>query len=305
MNDIQKRIERSGTVRIGDRTIHRMSFGAMRLADKDIWGPPADRANAVRVARRAVELGVDHIDTADSYAFGVTEEILREALHPYPDHLLIATKAGQVQVRPGVWEPLGRPSYLRQQCEASLRRLGQERIDLFYLHRVDPQVPFEEQVGTMRELQGEGKIAHFGLSSVTVGQIESAREIIDVAAVQNMFNLAARVGEDVLVHCERERIPFVAWFPIMNGDLARADHVVADVAAELDATPAQIALAWLLARSEMICPIPGTSSIAHLEENVAASTLRLTDEHLSHLATLRLTDDELAALAAVGSAAEN
>ncbi|MFI6210097.1 aldo/keto reductase [Streptomyces sp. NPDC051041] len=302
MNDVQKRAERSGTVRIGDRTVHRMSFGAMRLAGRDVWGPPADRANAVRVARRAVELGVDHIDTADSYAFGVTEEILREALHPYPDDLLIATKAGQAQVRPGVWEPLGRPAYLRQQCEASLRRLGRERIDLFYLHRVDPRVPFDEQVGTMRELQDEGKIAHFGLSSVTVDQIESARKIIDVAAVQNMFNVVARAGEDVLEHCERERIPFVAWFPIMSGDLARADHLVAEVAADLDATPAQVALAWLLARSPVICPIPGTSSIAHLEENVAASTLRLSAEHLSRLASSQLTDDELAALAAVGSA---
>lgn len=304
MTDVQQQIDESGTVRIGDRTVNRLSFGAMRLADKEIWGPPADRGNAVRVARRAVELGVNHIDTADSYAFGVTEEILREALHPYPDDLLIATKAGQAQVRPGVWEPVGRPAYLRQQCEASLRRLRTDRIDLFYLHRVDPLVPFDDQIGAMRELQDEGKIAHFGLSSVTVDQIESAQKIIDVTAVQNIFNVAARVGEDVLEHCERERIPFIAWFPIMSGELALANSIVADVAAELNATPAQVALAWLLNRSSVLCPIPGTSSIAHLEENVAASALRLTDDHLARLAPLRLAEDELAQLLAAGSAQE-
>ncbi|PJF01561.1 oxidoreductase [Streptomyces carminius] len=304
MTDGQKRIERSGTVRIGDRTVHRMSFGAMRLADKEIWGPPADRENSIRVARRAVDLGIDHIDTADSYAFGVTEEILREALHPYPDDLLIATKAGQTQVRPGEWAPVGRPSYLRQQCEASLRRLRVERIGLFYLHRVDPQVPFDDQLGAMKELQEEGKIAHFGLSSVTVEQIEQARRVIDVAAVQNIFNVAARMGEDVLDHCEQERIPFVAWFPILSGGLAAPEGVVAEVAAELDSTPAQVALAWLLARSDVLCPIPGTSSIAHLEENVAASSLRLSDDHLARLAALRLPEDQLAQLAAVGSARE-
>ncbi|MEV0385723.1 aldo/keto reductase [Nonomuraea sp. NPDC050643] len=260
-----------------------MSFGAMRLSDADIWGPPADRDRAVQVARRAVELGVDHIDTADSYAFGVTEDILREALHPYPDHLLIATKAGQAQVRPREWEAVGRPAYLRQQCEASLRRLNVDRIGLFYLHRIDPLVPFEDQLGAMKELQDDGKIAHFGLSTVTVEQIESARAIIDVAAVQNLFNVANRIGEDVLDHCERERIPFVAWFPIMNGELARAGGVVAEVAAETGSTPAQVALAWLLARSDVMCPIPGTSSIGHLEQNVAASALRLTDEQIARL----------------------
>ncbi|WP_103964788.1 aldo/keto reductase [Nonomuraea solani] len=260
-----------------------MSFGAMRLSDADIWGPPADRGHAVRVARRAVELGVDHIDTADSYAFGVTEEILREALYPYPDELLIATKAGQAQVRRREWEAVGRPAYLRQQCEASLRRLNADRIGLFYLHRIDPLVPFEDQLGAMKELQDEGKIAHFGLSTVTVEQIEAARTIIEVAAVQNLFNLAHRAGEDVLGHCEKERIPYVAWFPIMNGELARAEGVVAEVAADTESTPAQVALAWLLARSGVICPIPGTSSIDHLEQNVAASALRLTDEQLARL----------------------
>ncbi|WPB94330.1 aldo/keto reductase [Streptomyces malaysiensis] len=302
--DIQQRIEQSGTVQIGDRTVHRMSFGAMRLADADIWGPPADRDNSVRVARRAVELGVDHIDTADSYAFGVTEEILREALHPYPDDLLIATKVGQTQVRPRVWEPVGRPSYLRQQCEASLRRLGVDRIGLLYLHRVDPKVPFEDQIGVMRELHDEGKIAHFGLSSVTVEQIETARAIIDVAAVQNIFSVAARIGEEVLAYCEREGIPFVSWFPILSGALATPGGVIAEVAMETESTPAQVALAWLLARSKMICPIPGTSSVTHLEENVAASALRLTDDQITRLTMAQLPEDELAQLLTSGSAGE-
>ncbi|MGW4030605.1 aldo/keto reductase [Streptomyces sp. NPDC004838] len=302
--DVHQHIEQSGTVRIGDRTVHRMSFGAMRLADADIWGPPADRDNAVRVARRAVELGVDHIDTADCYAFGVTEEILREALHPYPDDLLIATKAGQTHIRPREWAPVGRPSYLRQQCEASLRRLGVDRIGLFYLHRIDPQVPFEDQIGVMRELQEEGKIAHFGLSSVTVEEIESARAIIDVAAVQNIFSVAARIGEEVVGYCEREGIPFVSWFPILSGALAAPGGVIAEVATETESTPAQVALAWLLARSKMICPIPGTSSVAHLEENVAASALRLTDDQLARLAGAQLPEEQLAQFLALGTADE-
>lgn len=298
----QQQIERPDTIRIGDRTVRRLSFGAMRLAGADIWGPPADRERSIRVARRAVELGVNHIDTADSYAFGVTEEILREALHPYPDDVLIATKAGQTHVRPGQWEPVGRPAYLRQQCEASLRRLGVERIGLFYLHRIDPAVPFADQIGTMKELRNEGKIAHFGLSSVTVAEIESARKIIDVAAVQNLFNVAVRPDEDVIDYCERESIPFVAWFPVLSGALAAAEGVVADVAKEADATPAQVALAWLLARSEVMCPIPGTSSVAHLEENVAAASLRLTGDQFTRLEGARLPDDQAARFLRAGSA---
>lgn len=271
------------TVEIGDKTVFRMAFGAMRMADPRIWAPPADRDHSIRLARRAVELGVDHIDTADSYGLGVVEDMLREALHPYPDHLLIATKIGQVQPRPGEWVPIGNPAFLRHQCEMSLRRLGVERIELLYLHRVDPDVPFADQIGTMKELQDEGKIEHVGLSEVGPEQIEAAREIVDVAAVQNIYNLTARGWDGVVDHCARERIPFVPWFPIMNGALAEPGGLVADIAAETGSTPAQVALAWLLARADVISPIPGTSSIAHLEENVAAASLRLTDEQIALL----------------------
>ncbi|MFC4866882.1 aldo/keto reductase [Streptomonospora arabica] len=271
------------TVKIGDKTVSRIAFGAMRLADSAIWGPPGDRDHSIRLARKAVELGVDHIDTADSYGLGTVEEILREALHPYPDHLLIATKIGQVQPRPGEWVPVGHPAFLRHQCEMSLRRLDVDRIDLLYLHRVDANVPFADQVGAMKELQDEGKIAHFGLSEVGRKQIEDARAIVDVAAVQNIYNLSTRLWDDVVEYCTRERVPFVPWFPIMNGELAQSGGVVAEIAAETGATPAQIALAWLLARADMICPIPGTSSIAHLKENVDASSLRLTDTQISRL----------------------
>jgi pyridoxine 4-dehydrogenase len=263
--------------------VSRMAFGAMRLADPRIWGPPADRGHSIRLARRAVELGVDHIDTADSYGLGTVEDILREALHPYPDHLVVATKVGQVQPRPGEWVPVGHPAFLRHQCEMSLRRLDVDRIDLLYLHRVDPNVPLPEQVGTMKDLQDEGKIRHVGLSEVGLEQIEAAREIVDVAAVQNIYNLTTRGWDGVVDYCTRERIPFVAWFPVMNGALAQPGGVVAEVAAEVGSTPAQVALAWLLGRADVICPIPGTSSIAHLEENVAAASLRLTGEQLARL----------------------
>ncbi|MFD4669626.1 aldo/keto reductase [Lentzea sp. NPDC058450] len=274
---------RTSTVELGGRTVSRMAFGAMRMADPAIWGPPTDRDHSIALARRAVELGVDHIDTADSYGMGVVEDLLREALHPYPEHLLIATKIGQVQPRPGEWVPVGHPALLRHQCEMSLRRLGVDRIGLLYLHRVDPAVPFDDQLGTMKELRDEGKIAHFGLSEVDVAQIEHARTIIDVAAVQNIYNLTTRHWDPVVEHCARERIPFVPWFPVMNGALAQPGGVAAEVAAATEATPAQVALAWLLARSEVICPIPGTSSIAHLEENVRAASLRLTDEQVDRL----------------------
>lgn len=268
---------------LADRPVRRMAFGAMRLAGPGIWGPPTDRDHSIRLARRAVELGVDHIDTADAYGFGVVEDILREALHPYPDRLLLATKVGQVQPRPGAWAPVGRPAFLRHQCEMSLRRLGVDRIDLLYLHRVDPDVPFADQIGTMKELRDEGKIAHVGLSEVAVEQIEAARAVVDVAAVQNIYNLTTRTWDEVLTYCTRERIPVVAWFPVMNGALARPSGVAAQVAAETGSTPAQVALAWLLARSDMLCPIPGTSSLSHLEENVAAASLRLTGEQIARL----------------------
>ncbi len=283
MDDTRTVTGPSDTVELGDKTVSRLAFGAMRLADPRIWGPPADRDHSVRLARRAVELGVDHIDTADSYGLGTVEDILREALHPYPEHLLVATKVGQVQPRPLEWVPVGHPAFLRHQCEMSLRRLGVDRIELLYLHRVDPDVPLAEQVGTMKELQDEGKIEHVGLSEVGVEQIEAAREIVDVAAVQNIYNLTTRGWEGVVDHCTRERIPFVAWYPVGSGALAQPGGVAAEVAAENGSTPAQVALAWLLARSDVICPIPGTSSLAHLEENVAAASLRLTDEQVARL----------------------
>jgi pyridoxine 4-dehydrogenase len=271
------------TLEVAGRTVARLGFGAMRLAGPRIWGRPVDRAHAVRLARRAIECGVQHIDTADTYGLGVTEEILREALQPYPEHLLIATKIGQVQPRPGEWVPVGHPAFLRSQCELSLRRLGVERIDLLYLHRVDPAVPFLDQVGALKELQDEGKVAHIGLSEVGLDQLAAARGLIEIAAVQNIYNLITRTWDHVVDHCTREHIPFVPWFPVMNGALTRPGGVAAEVAAETGSTPAQVALAWLLARAHVVCPIPGTSSLAHLEENVEAATLRLTDDQVARL----------------------
>jgi pyridoxine 4-dehydrogenase len=271
------------TFEVAGRTVTRLGFGAMRLAGPLIWGRPTDRAHSVRLARRAIECGVQHIDTADTYGLGVAEDILREALHPYPEHLLIATKIGQVQPRPGEWVPVGHPAFLRHQCEMSLRRLGVERIDLLYLHRIDPAVPFLDQLGALKELQDEGKIAHIGLSEVGLDQITAARGLIEIAAVQNIYNLTTRGWDDVVDYCTREHLPFVPWFPVMNGALTRPGGVAAEVAAETGSTPTQVALAWLLARAHVVCPIPGTSSLAHLEENVAAATLRLTDDQVARL----------------------
>lgn len=274
------------TVLGGDLTIERLGFGAMHLTGPGVWGPPADPAGAVALARRAVDLGVTFIDTADSYGPGTSEEILAEALHPYPDGLVIGTKAGQSRPSRDEWRPLGRPEYLRQQAELSLRRLRVERIDLFQLHRIDPRVPAGEQFGALKQLQDEGKIRHIGLSEVTVAVIEEARRQIDVVSVQNAYNIARREHEDVLDHCERENIVFIPWIPIAHGDLAAHDGPLGRVAKQLGATPAQVALAWLLHRSPVIAPIPGTSSIAHLEENVAAGSLTLSDAQLAELTTV-------------------
>ena len=263
----------SGTFDVGGRKVHRLGFGAMRLTGPGIWGPPADRAECVRVVRRAVELGVDLIDTADSYGPHVSEEIIREALYPYPDDLLIATKAGLVRHGPDVWKPVGRPEYLRQQAEMSLRRLGLERIELFQLHRIDPKVQLEDQIGVLRELQDEGKIGAIGLSEVSVDEIEQVRKFVDVTTVQNLFNLTNRKSEDVLDYCTREGIGFIPWFPIAAGKLSEPGEVVADIAAKYDATAPQVALAWLLARAQVMLPIPGTSSVRHLEDNMGAAAL--------------------------------
>jgi len=273
----------SGTFRIGDKTVHRLGFGAMRITGKGVWGEPDDRAECVRVLRRAVELGVDLIDTADSYGPYVSEEIIREALHPYPEQLLIATKAGLVRHGPDVWRPVGRPEYLRQEAEMSLRRLGVDRIDLFQLHRIDPQVPLADQVGELKALQDEGKIAAIGLSEVTTEQIDQARQIAEIVTVQNLYNLTERKSEDVLDYCVREGMGFIPWFPIAAGDLARKGGPVDELATKYDAAPSQIALAWLLARAQIMLPIPGTSKVAHLEQNVGAARIHLTAEEVDQL----------------------
>jgi pyridoxine 4-dehydrogenase len=276
-------VHESGTFTIAGKTVHRLGFGAMRLTGPGIWGEPADREECVRVARRAVELGVDLIDTADSYGPYVSEEILREALYPYPEQLLIATKAGLVRTGPGKWDPVGRPAYLRQEAEMSLRRLGAERLDLLQLHRPDPQVPLADQVGELKALQDEGKVAAVGVSNVTVEQLEAAREIADIVTVQNMYNLTNRRSQDVLDYCAAEGIGFIPWAPIAHGDLGGQGGPVDDVVKATGATPGQVALAWLLAVSPVVLPIPGTSKVAHLEENVAAAALTLTDQQVAGL----------------------
>lgn len=270
----------------GDLTVRRLGFGAMRLTGPLIWGPPADPEAAMKVARRAVELGVTFVDTADSYGPGANEELLAQALHPYPAGLVIGTKAGQSRPSAGEWIPLGRPEYLRQQAELSLRRLRTDRIDLFQLHRIDPLVPFADQIGALRQLRDEGKVRHVGLSEVSVAQVEQARAIVDVVSVQNLYNLTDRRYDDVIDYCEREGLAFIPWLPIARGEHTRATGAVGAVARELDATPAQVALAWLLRRSPAVLPIPGTSSLAHLEENVGAARVRLSDEQFDRLSRL-------------------
>ncbi|RKN50721.1 aldo/keto reductase [Micromonospora endolithica] len=274
----------SGTYRIGgDLQVDRLGYGAMQITGSGVWGDPKDPAEAVRVLRRAVELGVTFIDTADSYGPFVSELLIREALHPYADDLVIATKAGLTRSGPGDWRPVGRPEYLRQQCELSLRHLGLETIGLYQLHRIDPKVPLEDQLGELALLKQEGKIRHIGLSEVTVEQIEAARKITPIVSVQNLYNLADRGAEDVVAHCERNDLAFIPWFPIATGNLARPGGPLDAISTEHGATPAQLALAWLLRRSPVMLPIPGTSSVAHLEENVAAAEVELTDSEYETL----------------------
>lgn len=276
----------SGTVMIGgELTVNRLGYGAMRLTGPGVWGPPADRQNAVSVLRRAVELGVDFIDTADAYGPAVSEELIREALHPY-DGVTIATKGGYVRGGPGEWQAFGRPDYLRQCVELSLRRLGLETIDLYQLHRIDVNVPLAEQLGTLRELQTEGKIRHVGLSAVTVAQVEQARNLIEVASVQNSYSVLHRSHDSVVDYCAAEGIPFIPYFPMGGGELTGVDGPLATAAKESGATPAQIALAWLLQRAPVVLPIPGTSTIGHLEENVAAASLTLPHELVRTLTDL-------------------
>ncbi|ORB68774.1 aldo/keto reductase [Mycolicibacterium tusciae] len=267
----------------GDLTVNRLGFGAMRLTGKGVWGPPDDRDECIRVLRRLVELGVNFIDTADSYGPYVSEELIKEALHPYPNGLVVATKAGLLRTGPDAWPVLGLPAYLRQECEMSLRRLGVDTIDLFQLHRIDDKFPAEDQVGELVKLQQEGKIRHIGLSEVNVDQLAAAQKVATIVSVQNMYNLTVRSAEPLLEACESQNIGFIPWFPLAAGPLAAADGPLQRIAADHDASASQLALAWLLKRSPVMLPIPGTSKVAHLEENVAAAGIELSDEEFETL----------------------
>jgi pyridoxine 4-dehydrogenase len=266
----------------GDLEVTRLGFGAMRITGKGIWGPPPDHDAAIAVLKRLPELGVDFIDTADSYGPEASENLIHEALHPF-DGIRVATKGGFTRHGPNVWAAVGRPEYLRQSCLMSLRRLGVEAIDLWQLHRIDPKVPREEQFGLMKELQDEGKVRHLGLSEVSVEEIKAAQEVFDVATVQNRYNLIDRASGEVLHYCEQQGIGFIPWYPLAAGRLAEPGGPVAEIATAHDATPGQVALAWLLARSPVMLPIPGTGSVEHLEQNVAAAELELTAEELARL----------------------
>ena len=265
----------------GDLQVRRLGFGAMRITGEGIWGPPDDPEEAKRLLRRVVERGVNLIDTADSYGPEVSENLIADELHPYPDGLVIATKGGLRRTGPGQWPRDARPERLKECCEASLRRLKLDRIDLYQLHSPDPKVPYEDSVGALKELQGEGKIRHIGISNVSVDELEQARGIVEVVTVQNRFNLEDRDSEDVLERCDELGIGFIPWFPLAVGRLAESGGPLERIAGEHDATPAQVALAWLLARSEVMLPIPGTSSIEHFEENLAAADIELSTEQVA------------------------
>jgi aryl-alcohol dehydrogenase-like predicted oxidoreductase len=274
----------SGTFEIGgDLPVTRLGYGTMQLPGPGVWGDPADRDAALAVLRRAVELGVNLLDTADAYGPFVTDALIREALHPYPGDLVIATKAGFTRQGPGQWTPVGRPEYLRQQVELSLRNLAVERIDLLQLHRIDPNVPVEDQVGELAALQSEGKIRHIGLSEVTVAEIKQAQKVATIVSVQNLYNLANRQSEEVVDFAEQENIAFIPWFPLATGQLAAPGGPLDASAKKHDSSPSQLALAWVLRRSPVILPIPGTSSIAHLEDNLAAAAIELTDAEFKAL----------------------
>jgi pyridoxine 4-dehydrogenase len=278
---------------IADRPVRRLGFGAMRLTGRGTWGEPRDRLTARRVLRRAVGLGVNLIDTADAYGPGVSERVIAEALHPYPEDVVIATKGGRTRQGPYQWGADCRPASLRNACEASLARLRLERIDLYQLHTVDPQVPIEESVGALAELQAEGKVRHIGLSNVSVDQLSRARSVASVVSVQNSYSLADRASEAVLEVCERDQLAFLAWTPLARGALAGRRGHLRRIAAAHGAKPGQVALAWLLQRSPVMVPLPGTSCLAHLEENVGARGLRLTEDDVDALESYRLSETEI------------
>ncbi len=267
----------------GDLTVSRLGFGSMQLTGDGVWGYPKDIDGAKAVLKRAVELGVDFIDTADSYGPYVAEELIQQALHPYKDGLVIATKAGLTRTGPNEWPPVGRPEYLRQECEMSLRRLKLDTIDLFQLHRIDEKVPLEDQVGEFKKLQDEGKIRHIGLSEVSVDQLKQAQQIAEIVSVQNLYNLAKRDAEDLLNYSEANGIGFIPWFPLATGGLAKPGGKLDELAKKHDASPSQLALAWLLKRSPVMLPIPGTKSVDHLEDNMKAADLELTDDEVAEL----------------------
>jgi pyridoxine 4-dehydrogenase len=274
------------TIQLGALNVRRLGFGTMQLTGPGVWGPPANRAGAIEVLRRSVELGVTLIDTADSYGPNVAEELVREALHPYPENLTIATKAGFTRSGPNVWKECGNPDYLRQQCEGSLQRLGVEQIDLFQLHRIDPKVDANEQFGLLKALRDEGKVREVGLSEVSVAQIDAAKNIVPIVSVQNLYNIAQRDADDVVDYCEQHQIGFIPWFPLGSGKLSSGGPVAA-IASELGATVPQTCLAWLLRRSPVMAPIPGTSSLTHLAENCAAVDVSLTDIQYQELVDSR------------------
>ena len=267
----------------GALPVTRLGYGAMQLPGPGVWGESRDADEAVRVLRRAVELGVNFIDTADAYGPNVADLLIKRALHPYPADLVIATKVGFTRQGPGLWTPVGRPEYLRQQAELGLRHLGLEQLPLLQLHRIDPKVPLEDQVGELAKLQAEGKVRFIGLSEVTVDQLRAAQQITPIATVQNLYNLANRSAEDLLDYSAASSIGFIPWFPLATGELAKPGTPVAEIAAKRGAAPSQLALAWLLRRSPVMLPIPGTSSVAHLEDNVAAAGIELSDDEYAEL----------------------
>jgi pyridoxine 4-dehydrogenase len=274
-------------MQLGVLNVRRLGFGTMQLTGPGVWGPPKDHDAAIQVLRQSVELGVNFIDTADSYGPNVAEELVHEALFPYPETLTIATKAGYVRSGPGKWEECGRPEYLRQQCEGSLRRLGVDQIDLFQLHRIDPDVDADEQFGLLKALRDEGKVREVGLSEVSVAQIEAARSIVPLVSVQNIYNIAQRDYDDVVEYCEQQAIGFIPWYPLGSGKLSAPGGPLESIASDLGVTVPQVCLAWLLRRSPVMLPIPGTSSLAHLEENCAAVDVTLSDAAYQELTDSR------------------